>query len=290
MDTETRLLKISELERLSGVPRHTIHRYIHGGLLHKPIRTGKTMAYYDVSHLERLKAIREIKGTSRLPVSYLKKTLADREATDKKKVRKDETRKSGQPETYMRDKRKQQIKDAAFEVFLEKGFQHTKIQDITTAAGISTGTFYLYYMDKRALFMDMVDEVIRNTLMTVEDAVKKESDILIRAKAVFRFYMENYGYFSGIINQLRGMMAEDEPLPREKFITLHSQLANSIMREVRAAINNGLIRDIDPELLTESIMGIVEFLSLRLSFDDKYTIRRVISFMIDLLMHGISKS
>lgn len=280
-------LKIAELERLSGIPRHTIHRYIRGGLLPEPVRTGKTMAYYDSSHLERLKEIKEIKGASKLPISYLKKAMAEKEAADRKRS-KEEPLGDGQPETEIRDKRKQQIKDAAFKVFLEKGYQQTRIQDITTEAGISTGTFYLYYKDKRELFMDTVDDVIRNTMTTVEEAVKRESDVLAGAAAAVRFYMENYNYFSGIINQLRGMMAEEQPLPREKFITLHDQLANPIRREIGAAIKKGLIRDVDPELLCHSIMGIVEFLSIRLTFDDEYSIERAISFMTDLVLNGVS--
>ena len=54
MNQRVGLLSIGELERLSGTPRHAIHRYIRSGLLPKPLKTSKTMAYYNEAHLERL--------------------------------------------------------------------------------------------------------------------------------------------------------------------------------------------------------------------------------------------
>ena len=42
-----RRMRMAELERLSGVPRETIHYYLREGLLPAPSRQGKTQALYD---------------------------------------------------------------------------------------------------------------------------------------------------------------------------------------------------------------------------------------------------
>ena len=52
---------VGELEKRSGLPRATIHHYLQNGLLHRPFKTGQTMAYYDETHLRRLKHIQKIK-------------------------------------------------------------------------------------------------------------------------------------------------------------------------------------------------------------------------------------
>jgi AcrR family transcriptional regulator len=236
MAIEPGLLKISDLERLSGTPRYTIHQYVRQGLLPEPVRTGRTMAYYGPVHLERLQAIREIKGGSRLPLAYLKQALQARDAGRDMVTGRDAAREEPPPGKGAGARRRQQIKEAAFKVFLEKGFQRARIQDITAAAGVSTGTFYIYYRDKREVFMEVIDELIRNAVQPVEEAVLTGGDIPRRAGEIARFYLENYGYFSGIINQLRGMMAEEEPAARDKFIALHKQLADPIVRGIRAAV------------------------------------------------------
>lgn len=281
------LFKISELERLSGTPRYTIHQYIRQGLLPEPIRTGKTMAYYGPSHLERLRAIREIKGESRLPLAYLKQALEGRGTGHVKGPKVGSSRAEEPPGKGTGERRKQQIKEAAFKVFLEKGFPRARIQDITAAAGVSTGTFYIYYRDKREVFMEVIDELISNAVRPAEEALRKGGDILGRAEEIARFYLENYGYFSGIINQLRGMMAEEEPQARDKFVALHNQLADPIVRGIRAAAASGIIREVDPELLARAIMGMVEFLAIFLSFDRERDASQAVSFLADLLMNGL---
>lgn len=280
-------MTMADLERMSGMPRHCIHRYIRNGLLPAPVKTGKTMAYYDATHLARLSAIREIKGDSRLPLAYLKRMLEARESAHGGRGKLEGAREEGTPARGREKGRKQQIKEAAFKVFLEKGYARARIRDITSEAGISTGTFYIYYKDKKEVFMEVIDELIRNTVQPAEEAIRRKGDILRLAEAFARHYIENYPYFSGIINQLRGMMAEEEPQARDKFISLHRQLAEPIARAIRVAIERGLIREVDPELLARALMGVVEFLAIYLSFEGKQTATRAVSFMRDLLMNGL---
>ena len=53
-------------------------------------------------------------------------------------------------------KAKQAILVAAMEFFSKKGFHKTNSKEIAAAAGVSIGTFYSYYPDKRELFKEAV--------------------------------------------------------------------------------------------------------------------------------------
>jgi AcrR family transcriptional regulator len=288
--SEVKLYKISELERLSGFPRYTIHNYVRNGVLHEPIKTGKTMAYYDDSHLERLDAIRRIRGTQKLPLSFLKEMLADHPASDGDGEGRERPAAAGETGTDTREERRRQIREAALKVFVEKGFQQTRIQDITDAAGVSTGTFYLYYKTKRELFLDVIDDMTVNTVKALEEAATEDSDILRGAISTAKYYMDNYTSFAGVINQFRGMMASGEHSAKQKYMELHNRLADPIIHQIRAAIKKGIIREVDPELLASVMMGMVEFLSFRVTFDEKRTSSESISFMMDLLTNGLDPS
>ena len=50
-------MKMSELSTRAKISAATISNYTRQGLLPEPVRTGKTMAYYTVEHLERIKNI-----------------------------------------------------------------------------------------------------------------------------------------------------------------------------------------------------------------------------------------
>lgn len=54
----------------------------------------------------------------------------------------------------MEDK-KEKLLAAAKELFSEQGFKATNVSQITRAAGMATGTFYLYFTSKEQIFMDI---------------------------------------------------------------------------------------------------------------------------------------
>lgn len=73
--TKGRRVRMAELERLSGVPRETIHFYLRSGLLPPPDKTGKTQATYDERHLERLRLIRRLREEKYLPIAVIRTIL-----------------------------------------------------------------------------------------------------------------------------------------------------------------------------------------------------------------------
>ena len=71
-----RVMKMSELVRKTGVQKATIHFYINQGLLPKPRKTGRNMAYYDEGYVERIKLIKELQGRWFLPLSVIKQVIS----------------------------------------------------------------------------------------------------------------------------------------------------------------------------------------------------------------------
>lgn len=60
--------------------------------------------------------------------------------------------------------------EAAVDVFAERGFDGTQTPDIAARAGVSVGTFYRYFSDKREAFL----EVLQRTLSRAHESVMAE--------------------------------------------------------------------------------------------------------------------
>ncbi len=68
-------MKISELAERTGVPKQTIHYYVHEGVLRKPRKTGKNTADYNKGYVEQIKIIKALQDNYFLPLSVIKKIL-----------------------------------------------------------------------------------------------------------------------------------------------------------------------------------------------------------------------
>jgi DNA-binding transcriptional MerR regulator len=68
-------MRMAELALRSGVSRETIHFYLREGLLPRPRKAGRTVAYYDAEHLSRLKQIRTLREEKYLPLAVIRRLL-----------------------------------------------------------------------------------------------------------------------------------------------------------------------------------------------------------------------
>jgi DNA-binding transcriptional MerR regulator len=68
-------MRMAELAARSGVARETIHFYLREGLLPRPEKGGRTVAYYGEEHLNRLKLIRHLREDKYLPIAEIRRLL-----------------------------------------------------------------------------------------------------------------------------------------------------------------------------------------------------------------------
>lgn len=86
---------------------------------------------------------------------------------------------------YQRRKedRPQEITEAAFLVFAEKGYAAARVEEVAKRAGVSKGLMYLYFKTKEELFKAVVKSVVVrrvDALVEVVETTDKSSEEIIR--------------------------------------------------------------------------------------------------------------
>jgi AcrR family transcriptional regulator len=95
--------------------------------------------------------------------------------------------------------RKKAILDSAREVFFEKGFRSTTMEDIAHGCDLAKGTIYLYFKSKEDLYISLVVEglnLLRDDLNSIRD-LPLDADRLLGEilRVYFAFYQKNPKYF-----------------------------------------------------------------------------------------------
>ncbi len=103
--------------------------------------------------------------------------------------------------------RKKQILDAAAEVFAEKGFHPTTIKAIAKAAGVADGTIYIYFENKTALLLGILDLMGRNAQKEADFSQFSPSDLRSFLAAYFRLPLmtlkaDNFALFKVIMSEI----------------------------------------------------------------------------------------
>lgn len=70
-----------------------------------------------------------------------------------------------------KDDRPNELTSAALDLFVEKGFSATRLDDVAARAGVSKGTLYLYFDSKEALFKAVIEEGLVPALTAAEQRV-----------------------------------------------------------------------------------------------------------------------
>jgi AcrR family transcriptional regulator len=68
------------------------------------------------------------------------------------------------------DQRRRQLFDVALELFAERGYRATTMDDIAEAAGVTKPLLYQHFSSKRALYLELADSVAAELLNAIAEA------------------------------------------------------------------------------------------------------------------------
>lgn len=150
--------------------------------------------------------------------------------------------------------RRRQLLDVAIEVFGERGFHNTSMNDVANAAGITKPVLYQHFASKRDLYAALLEAVgaglIDRITGAVASATRPKEMVDLGFQAWFRFVAEEPAAFA----LLYSGESRQDPEFSQQAARVEQQLADTIV---------GLLDlpDLDHEhrrLLAHGIMGISE--------------------------------
>ena len=152
-----------------------------------------------------------------------------------------------------KEKRRNEIVDAAERVFAKKGYEKASMGDVADAARLSRGLLYVYFKDKKDLYMAIAARAMEMLLDKFEKVVQGKANGFEKMRAIgdayIRFAHEQPEYF-----ETMGQYVGTSEIESPSFEACHEssegifKLMGAIIQE---GIHDGSIRaDIGDPLLT----------------------------------------
>jgi AcrR family transcriptional regulator len=182
--------------------------------------------------------------------------------------------------------RPDEVLDAALDLFIERGFSSTRVEDIAARAGLSKGAVYLYFPSKEAVLEGIVRRAI----------------VPIAANAVH--LVENYAgdprtIITLVMKTVAGRLAEPRTIAIPKLMMreminfpdfaamYRTEVLDKVMPLItgllRTGIAEGYLRPVDPELTIRSIIGPI---MLHILLDEVFGVRPADGLALDRLIEN----
>src|ERR1700694_1040595 len=193
--------------------------------------------------------------------------------------------------------RPKEIIAAALEVFADRGFAATKLEDVARRAGVTKGTIYLYFENKEALFKAIVRETIVPVIVKGEAVAQSFTG---SARDLFERLVREYWRLVGETSLAaipKLMMAEAGNFPElarfyyQEVVTRgHKLMAGVLERGIKA----GEFRPVNLAVATKLAMApvmhaVVAQRAFAACMPDGFDVAAYLDTHIDLYLHGIAK-
>ena len=187
--------------------------------------------------------------------------------------------------------RKNQILEAAFEVFVKKGYSKTTMDDIVLVSNLSKGALYHYYGSKKELFLALIDHW---EIYTFKDFYDKKSQNN-KSSDILRFFGENviktlknkkHAYIAEV--EFWAMSNQDHEI-KERSKLLYGKLLELFEKVVKKGIKEKEFKALNVRKTAMAILAIFQGINWFVIFDEKsVSAPEYIRDSIELIIDSIS--
>ena len=159
---------------------------------------------------------------------------------------------------------KEKIIQAAILLFQERGYEKTTSNEIAAAAGVSVGSFYVYFTDKRQLLLTifdrLADEMFKHAFDSLRPEILFDSELSVGIRQAVASTVEDKQRMSGLHRVICELVLKDAEFAARQKALIERSLSK-IREIISLASKAGLTWDIDVEAATFIVHRVVFDLS-----------------------------
>ena len=154
------------------------------------------------------------------------------------------------------DSRREEILDAATDLFAEFGYSDAVTKDLAEKLQVGKGTIYRYFPSKRDLFLAAADRVMRRLRVHIDSAIEGIGDPIDRIAAGTRAFLEFFAIHPKFVELLilERALFKDRTTPT---YIVHRERNKVRWHDLyRSSIAEGVIRDMPVERISTVFMDL----------------------------------
>ena len=175
------------------------------------------------------------------------------------------------PKSTKAQRTRQRILEAARAVFAERGFSKATAEEISTKAGVGYGTFYLYFEDKRQALHTILSEVDNQLYQLGQSESEKQVQglgALAPIRKTVSAFFDSFKANADVLKICHELSATDSDF-KNQHDKVRARLVNRIKEHILKGREVGNARNIDPDIASISIAGMIETIAVDWFFNNR---------------------
>lgn len=157
------------------------------------------------------------------------------------------------------DSTEQRIFDAAHQVFVQKGLDGAKMQEIADHAGINKALLHYYFRTKEKLFEMVAKAVINRAFPVVQQLIEADMPLEQKIERFVDFYIDLISRNPFVPLFIIGELNKHPDDFFEKIIPASPPRPEFFFRQVEEAVAEGRIRPVSPRHLLVNVLSMCVF-------------------------------
>lgn len=157
----------------------------------------------------------------------------------------------------------QKILDAAIDVFAQKGYHDTRVDEIVDASKTSKGAVYFYFPSKQDIFLAIVDKFANSLAGRLDKAMNEQAHGVERVSLALSICLNTFEQYRSLAKVFLVQAAGLGVAFENKQIEIHTRFAGLIQKQLDDAVQEGDLPPIDTEVAAYVWMGAIYDLVIR---------------------------
>ena len=185
-----------------------------------------------------------------------------------------------------REAKRNAVLSTAAQMFNERGFHATSLDDIAARLHVTKPTLYYYVKNKDEILLECVKKGLHMTLEGIEASRQAGGNAVDQLRACMQVYAD-------IVTQPFGMCIirigdEEVPEPsRTELRRMKSEIDQAFRRLVAQGVQEGALAPCDPKMTAFVIAGALSWIGRWYQSGGEYSAAQVAEQCIGTLMHGV---
>lgn len=194
-----------------------------------------------------------------------------------------------------KEARPAEILSAALQVFADKGFMATRLDEVAKAAGVSKGTLYLYFENKEALFKAVVNEFVLPRISQAEqEAEQYNGSVKDLMSNMIEQWWSKIGEtdLCGIPKIIIAEAANFPELAQYYVDHVIKRVRRFVAQLIQLGIERGEFRQCDPDYVARTFITPLVFAAIwersLAPHDKQYDAKKYLRTHLEIFLHGIT--